>query len=63
MPLAPPIADPKPVRLPAAETYCLPAGMAVTLRPYGIAAKVAMVPRLEAVPELSGVAFERINLP
>jgi len=41
-PPAPPIADPKPFRLPATETYTLPNGMQVTLVPYGIAPKTVV---------------------
>ncbi|MHA6720849.1 M16 family metallopeptidase [Sphingomonas sp. RS6] len=42
LPPAPPIGDPKPFRLPAAETYRLRNGMEVTLLPYGIAPKVVV---------------------
>ncbi|HEX8301918.1 pitrilysin family protein [Sphingomonas sp.] len=47
-PPAPPIADPKPFRLPATETYALPNGMRVTLVPYGVAPKVVVSLRVRA---------------
>ncbi|RYE02398.1 MAG: insulinase family protein [Sphingomonadales bacterium] len=47
-PPAPPIADPKPFRLPATETYILPNGMLVTLVPYGIAPKTVVSLRVRA---------------
>ena len=47
-PPAPPIADPKPFRLPATETYSLPNGMQVTLVPYGVAPKVVVSLRVRA---------------
>lgn len=47
-PPAPPIADPKPFRLPATETYQLPNGMRVTLVPYGIAPKTVVSLRVRA---------------
>ena len=47
-PPAPPIADPKPFRLPATETYVLPNGLQVTLIPYGIAPKTVVSLRVRA---------------
>lgn len=47
-PPAPPIADPKPFRLPATETYALPNGLQVTLIPYGIAPKAVVSLRVRA---------------
>ncbi|RYY41537.1 MAG: insulinase family protein, partial [Sphingomonadales bacterium] len=47
-PPAPPIADPKPFKLPATETYALPNGMMVTLVPYGVAPKVVVSLRVRA---------------
>jgi zinc protease len=47
-PPAPPIAEPKPFRLPATETYTLANGMQVTLIPYGIAPKTVVSLRVRA---------------
>lgn len=47
-PPAPPIAEPKPFRLPATESYTLPNGVQVTLVPYGIAPKVVVQLRVRA---------------
>lgn len=47
-PPAPPIADPKPFRLPATETYTLPNGLQVTLVPYGVAPKTVVSLRVRA---------------
>ncbi|WP_342250995.1 M16 family metallopeptidase [Sphingomonas sp. OTU376] len=47
-PPAPPIADPKPFKLPATETYTLPNGLQVTLIPYGIAPKTVVSLRVRA---------------
>lgn len=47
-PPAPPIADPKPFKLPATETYSLSNGMQVTLVPYGIAPKAVVSLRIRA---------------
>lgn len=47
-PPAPPIADPKPFKLPATETYALPNGMRVTLVPYGVAPKTVVSLRVRA---------------
>jgi zinc protease len=47
-PPAPPIAEPKPFKLPATETYSLPNGMMVTLVPYGVAPKVVVSLRVRA---------------
>ena len=47
-PPAPPIADPKPIRLQATETYELRNGLQVTLIPYGIAPKAVVSLRVRA---------------
>src|SRR4051812_38596579 len=47
-PPAPQIAEPKPFRLPATETYTLPNGMQVTLIPYGLAPKTVVSLRIRA---------------
>jgi predicted Zn-dependent peptidase len=47
-PPAPPIADPKPFKLPATETYTLPNGLVVTLIPYGVAPKTVVSLRVRA---------------
>lgn len=47
-PPAPPIADPKPFKLPATETYTLPNGLQVTLIPYGVAPKTVVSLRVRA---------------
>ena len=47
-PPPPPIAEPKPFRLPATETYTLPNGMQVTLIPYGLAPKTVVSLRIRA---------------
>ena len=47
-PPAPPIAEPKPFKLPATETYTLPNGMMVTLVPYGVAPKTVVSLRVRA---------------
>lgn len=47
-PPAPPVADPKPFKLPATETYRLPNGLTVTLIPYGIAPKTVVSLRVRA---------------
>jgi len=41
-PAAPPLGEPKPFKLPPAETYALPNGLRVTLIPYGIAPKATV---------------------
>ncbi|WP_066800680.1 M16 family metallopeptidase [Sphingomonas soli] len=53
-PPAPPIADPKPFKLPATETYRLPNGMTVTLVPYGIAPKTVVSLRVRAGSAIEG---------
>lgn len=47
-PPPPPIADPKPFRLPATESFTLANGMQVTLVPYGIAPKAVVSLRVRA---------------
>ncbi|RYD62139.1 MAG: insulinase family protein, partial [Sphingomonadales bacterium] len=47
-PPAPPIAQPKPFRVPASETFALPNGMMVTLIPTGIAPKTVVSLRIRA---------------
>ncbi|RYD67695.1 MAG: insulinase family protein [Sphingomonadales bacterium] len=47
-PPAPPIADPKPFRVPASETFALPNGMLITLVPTGIAPKTVVSLRIRA---------------
>jgi zinc protease len=47
-PPAPPIAEPKPFRLPATETYTLANGMQVTLVPYGLTPKTVVSLRVRA---------------
>lgn len=47
-PPAPPIADPKPFKLPATETYSLPNGMKVTLVRTGIVPKAVVSLRVRA---------------
>lgn len=47
-PPPPPIAEPKPFRLPETETYALPNGMQVTLIPYGVAPKTVVSLRIRA---------------
>jgi len=53
-PPAPPIAEPKPFKLPATETYSLPNGMLVTLVPYGVAPKVVVSLRVRAGEIVAG---------
>lgn len=47
-PPAPPIAPPKPFKLPATETFTLPNGLEVTLVPYGVAPKTVVSLRVFA---------------
>ncbi|MEA1013721.1 pitrilysin family protein [Sphingosinicella sp. LY1275] len=54
-PSAPPIADPKPFKLPATESYTLPNGLNVTLIPYGIAPKTVVSLRIRAGNATEGV--------
>lgn len=62
-PPAPPIADPKPFKLPATETYSLPNGLVVTLIPYGIAPKsvVWLTVRAGAVDEGDAVWLSEVT--
>ncbi|RYY23446.1 MAG: insulinase family protein [Sphingomonadales bacterium] len=55
-PPAPPIADPKPFKLPVTETYTLPNGMKVTLVPYGVTPKTVVSLRVRAGNATEGEA-------